>query len=533
MRKRTYIYSRRWRRFAFALYLVLASSSLVGLIGIVSAQTEPRIRINLPRKVIGGGTVTGTIELPDIAPSQGLLVTLTTSDASIAKVEPQNQQLKAGEKSLTFALQTQSVVVAKDILIKAAVGDQQLGSTLRVHPLLVITPSEIPGGRSLSGKLELPDKAPSAGVIFNLTSNSSIVTFDPQQVTVRPGQDEATFKILTTPVSVTNLVDITAEGGGLWARARLNVVYDWKRLAGAIISGVIVTGLAFFVLPYVWRIIKRLLGKADIGIGRATRGINDGDDGVPSTSIFQNYIWTAIIIYAYSSLAYIKLWWLGGSNNLTITRNIIIVMGASISTRVLARAITANKVREGRVVKMSPPTANTYLREKREKGWPALFKYIFTDDGGNPELGKIQVMAWTFIAVGIFLIDWHSNVMLKNATDMNLPTIDDALVVLMGLSAGGYLGTKLIKEERPILINADPPKPKKGTIFRINGAGFTNTKGSVLVDGQVLDKWSIKVWQDSFVNIEIPIDAKPGRYSISVIANGQPSTNAVDVEVTD
>jgi hypothetical protein len=84
---------------------------------------------------------------------------------------------------------------------------------------------------------------------------------------------------------------------------------------------------------------------------------------------------------------------------------------------------------------------------------------IFQDDSGAPELAKIQMMGFTIIAIGVFLATVGHQV----ATDdisAGLPNIDSSLLVLMGISQGGYLGKKLVTFGTPALytqIRLTPP----------------------------------------------------------------------------
>jgi hypothetical protein len=58
-------------------------------------------------------------------------------------------------------------------------------------------------------------------------------------------------------------------------------------------------------------------------------------------------------------------------------------------------------------------------------------------------LAKIQMLAFTTVAIGIFLATVIHQIV-TNDIAAGLPDIDASLMVLMGISNGGYLGKKLV-----------------------------------------------------------------------------------------
>lgn len=68
---------------------------------------------------------------------------------------------------------------------------------------------------------------------------------------------------------------------------------------------------------------------------------------------------------------------------------------------------------------------------------------LTTDDGGDPDLVKFEMLAWTFIALGIFLLSVCEHVYGPTSDLRSLPDIDEALAVLMGIGHGTYVFNKL------------------------------------------------------------------------------------------
>lgn len=155
-----------------------------------------------------------------------------------------------------------------------------------------------------------------------------------------------------------------------------------------------------------------------------------GVDGRPSTSKCQFLMWTAAMIFCYlvvysyhihrNHFSPIEGW----------SPNVLLSMGISAATAVAAKAIVSNNVSNGSLVKSNP----------NGKGG------IFEDDDGSPDLAKVQLMIWTIIAIGVYLVSVYHNL---SAEKRVLPDIDKNLMVLMGLGHSAYLGKKLTEKTPP------------------------------------------------------------------------------------
>lgn len=152
----------------------------------------------------------------------------------------------------------------------------------------------------------------------------------------------------------------------------------------------------------------------------------DGIDGRPSTSKAQWWIWTAVAIFGYVAV-FVERWLRGDpSAGLLVPQNVFLVLGFSGSTVVIAKAVTTAHVRRGVVDK---------TRTSNDLGG------LLTDDDGVPDLSKVQQLAFTAIAVVVYLVR-----LATQGDAHTLPVmidIDTSLMVLMGLSHGGYLGAKI------------------------------------------------------------------------------------------
>jgi len=159
----------------------------------------------------------------------------------------------------------------------------------------------------------------------------------------------------------------------------------------------------------------------------------EGQDGISSTSKFQWLVWLLVILFAY-----VALWILRAKQGdygaiHDVPNNVLTVLGLSTATAAAAKGITTGYVKTNRITKRNaadPPAA------------PSVGG-ILQDDTNFPEIAKIQMIAFTFVAVGIFLATVIHQIA-HNPPTGTLPDIDTSLLVLMGISQGGYLAKKLV-----------------------------------------------------------------------------------------
>jgi hypothetical protein len=163
-----------------------------------------------------------------------------------------------------------------------------------------------------------------------------------------------------------------------------------------------------------------------------------GEDSRPSTSKFQMLVWTAAIVFAFLAIYQIRFS-AGYTDELPgMPANLLIVMGISVVTTVSAKSIAIKSAAND-----TPAPAGAAPPAPGRSG-------IFCDDSGLPDLGKVQLVLWTVIAVGIFLAEVFArihNPILPSAggtvASLGLPDIGQTLMVLTGLGHGAYLGKKI------------------------------------------------------------------------------------------
>jgi hypothetical protein len=276
----------------------------------------------------------------------------------------------------------------------------------------------------------------------------------------------------------------------------------------------------FVVLGVLWVLYKWLGGTWN------PCKLIEGADGRSSASKLQWFFWTVVVIFFYVAI-YTARAVKGHYEPITeIPANLLIAMGFSVTTMAASKGIMVAYVSSGRVTK---------TKADPNSAGPGS---IFQDDTGFPDLSKIQMLAWVLIAIGIYII----NAIHQIGTVLpQLPDIDPALMVLMGLGQGAYLGKKLTSTAAPRLTGLSQGSGKPGTMVTVTGLSFGEKQNGSLIaiDGNPFSPSPAPEWRDTQIKFTIPAKQPDGRdwlaghrISIGVIVGGQESTNTLPFTVT-
>jgi hypothetical protein len=219
-----------------------------------------------------------------------------------------------------------------------------------------------------------------------------------------------------------------------------------------------------------------------------------GADGRLSTSKFQFLVWTAVVVFSYAWL-YAARARAGHTDAIdTVPQNVLLAMGISIVTLAGAKAITSSYVLSGRINKPAPAEG-------------ASMSDLVADDNDAPDLTKIQMLVWTLIAVVVYLVQVNASVPhfagCVQGTACTFPDIDAALMVLMGLGQGAYLGNKLVTVDTPRISASAPAAGGWGTQVKLTGAAFGATPQLVTVGGAQVPVEPAN-WKDGEITVAIP-----------------------------
>jgi hypothetical protein len=258
----------------------------------------------------------------------------------------------------------------------------------------------------------------------------------------------------------------------------------------------------------------------------------EGADGRPSTSKLQWFLWTVVTIFAYVAVYTARAWHGHPEPVDTIPSSLLIAMGLSIATMTAAKGITVSYVDSGKVQKPSTTQFAGSSTSPKATGIGAIFQ----DDDGVPELSKVQLMAWTLIALGTYLLTLAAQL---RADLPQLPDIAPALMVLMGLGQGAYLGKKLVTTTTPRLTGLSQGAGKPPLELTITGADFSDSQAGNLVtaDGRPLDA-KVTTWMDSAVTFMLPARRPDGapwalgqQLNLGLIVGGQEGANTLPFSI--
>jgi hypothetical protein len=281
------------------------------------------------------------------------------------------------------------------------------------------------------------------------------------------------------------------------------------------LAALIVLVVAYRVIGGTWNVAK----------------LYEGADGRASASKLQWFLWTVTVLYSYVVIFAARAMHGSYEPISDIPANVLLAMGFSATTMATAKGITASYVLNGKIQK---PTAsvdgNTETANKSN---------MFLDESGFPELSKIQMLVWTAIAVVIYLFSTYNAVRHDQTTA--LPDIDGALMVLMGLGQGAYLGKKLTTSDQARLTGLSTGGGACGEEVTINGESFGDSQSGSLVtfNGKPIPTDASLTWTDTSVSFKIPgripgfaeLPASGAAVAIGLIVGGRASANTLPFTV--
>jgi hypothetical protein len=244
----------------------------------------------------------------------------------------------------------------------------------------------------------------------------------------------------------------------------------------------------------------------------------EGADGRASTSKFQWLLWIVAVAFAYTVLWVLRAKQGDYTAITQVPVNLLTLLGFSTGTAAAAKGITAGYVQSSKLAKP--------VMEKNAKGG------LIQDDSGVPDLGKLQMIAFTLIAVGVFFWTLIHQIA-STPVITGLPNVDSSLLVLMGISQGGYLGKKLVTFNSPVLYTPSPVTVTAGTPVTVTGANLGTPSANsgpplgaaLTVDGSPVGTTN---WSSSSISFTAPADAGPVQVAVTV---GGQQSNTVTLTV--
>ncbi len=210
--------------------LVTLTATLNGSSAAVSFMVQPAALQSLtisPSTITGGATPSLIVMLSGQAPAGGAVVSLTSSDPTLANV-PSSVTVAPGSPSATINVPTGAVTANTTVMISASLNGTALQTQLTLTPQqppasLTLSPTSTSGTSGSSGTARLADAAPTDTYLFLSSSNPALVGLPPF-VQVPQGAFAGGFLISTNPVTTITTVTITVSGAGVTRTATLTLL---------------------------------------------------------------------------------------------------------------------------------------------------------------------------------------------------------------------------------------------------------------------------------------------------------------------
>lgn len=207
------------------LFVLLCLASLLFAYAALAAPVKLSTVTVSPGSVTGGASATGTATLTAAAGHNGVTVTLSSSNASVAAV-PASVFVAQGATSATFPVTTTPVAAQTSVTITGNYQATATASFTVVPPTLTafsIDPPEVMAiKQTAAGTLTLNGVAPAGGLTVALSSSSSAATL-PASMPVFAGESSSNFGIGTNGVASQTTAIVTATLGGNSRVATLTV----------------------------------------------------------------------------------------------------------------------------------------------------------------------------------------------------------------------------------------------------------------------------------------------------------------------
>jgi hypothetical protein len=237
----------------------------------------------------------------------------------------------------------------------------------------------------------------------------------------------------------------------------------------------------------------------------------------PSLAIFQFFVWTLVISFAFFGIYLIRF--IGGVPILSgtfIPNNLLILMGISAAVPVANAAASQIKYGAKKAPKVLPPFSSMLM------------------EGGKPTLARFQTFAWTWITIAIYMIFLFSQTFsrLDIVEQLSVPDINPVFLALMAISQGAYVTNKISTGDVLSITEVIPATGKKGEPITILGTNFgTDQKDAAVFfepinhDSKNITVDKIESWSDKKIIITVPEKIEPKTYNIRVEKGGSSPTD--------
>ena len=234
-------------------------------------------------------------------------------------------------------------------------------------------------------------------------------------------------------------------------------------------------------------------------------------NGNISASQLQFLLFSYVTVFTYGTVSGGRF--VGDAESITLASipvNLLLLMGMSVASATASKGITVSYLAQGRLPNEDQSS-------------------FTTNRNGTTDLNKIQMITWTVIAVVIYLAQFIQFVQSGEylSAEAGLPEPDGALLVLMGVSNGGYVAGKLVSTSAgPLLEKVLPSPALQGQGITIWGTSFGSSKdGNSIVlsrDQQEIEipRPQVGDWTETRIEAQIPAVIGAGTWQLRVRSNG-------------
>jgi hypothetical protein len=243
-----------------------------------------------------------------------------------------------------------------------------------------------------------------------------------------------------------------------------------------------------------------------------------GNNKVLSTSLLQFLAFTALTVFAYSTATAARFLDTQIKDaDISIPQvplNLLFLMGLSVATATGSKGLTISYFSQNQ---LNPNQDQSSLTTNRQ---------------GETDLIKTQMLIWTAITIVIYVAQLSRYISGRGyaGDNMALPDIDGALLVLMGVSQGGYIAGKVVSRTvaLPTIEHLLPQQAKAGDEVTAEGLFFSDEKGTLILrDPKNLEKSltdeDILSWSDTQLRFKVPANQELGNYQVKIRTAGKTS----------
>ena len=181
-----------------------------------------------------------------------------------------------------------------------------------------------------------------------------------------------------------------------------------------------------------------------------------GEDNRYSNSKFQIVVWFSVLILSYLILAVLRVR-LGGSEfagGIQIPNSLLILSGLTAFTFTGAKGITVRKLADAKAE--AQKTGGNPLGSKDPTDLKPKLSQLVEDDHGRVDVGDFQLLMFTLIAAGIYLVQAYGNFwVVELRKTVSLPEVDGTFVTVFGIGQALYLAKKQLGDN----ITEKPKEP--------------------------------------------------------------------------